>query len=209
MLQPMKRGRERAAELIKRSGYGHVPKAEGGHADMAQDVKMIRTAVGEHEKNMHPGKKETRLHFRDGGLAEGGMAPKRLDRKSRDSKDKKHGTQVNIVVAGKGGQDQPPMAPPMMGHPPMMPPPMPPHPPMPPPGGMPPGGPPPGMGMGPPPGMPPGMSPGGPPPGMLPRPPMAKRGGKIAMTAGAGSGAGREQKADRVGRNSRGPEGQV
>jgi len=29
--------------------------------DLAQDKKMIKSAVGKHEKNMHPGKKLTKL----------------------------------------------------------------------------------------------------------------------------------------------------
>ena len=29
--------------------------------DLAQDKKMIKSAVGKHEKNMHPGKKPTKL----------------------------------------------------------------------------------------------------------------------------------------------------
>lgn len=29
--------------------------------DLAQDKKMIKTAVGKHEKNMHPGKAPTKL----------------------------------------------------------------------------------------------------------------------------------------------------
>ena len=29
--------------------------------DLAQDKKMIKSAVGKHEKNMHPGKKPTQL----------------------------------------------------------------------------------------------------------------------------------------------------
>jgi len=29
--------------------------------DLAQDTKMIKSAVGKHEKNMHPGKKPTKL----------------------------------------------------------------------------------------------------------------------------------------------------
>ena len=29
--------------------------------DKTQDMKMIKSAVGKHEKNMHPGKKPTKL----------------------------------------------------------------------------------------------------------------------------------------------------
>jgi hypothetical protein len=33
-------------------------------ADLAQDKKMIKSAVGKHEKNMHPGKTPTKLRAR-------------------------------------------------------------------------------------------------------------------------------------------------
>jgi hypothetical protein len=29
--------------------------------DLAQDKKMVKSAIGKHEKNMHPGKKPTKL----------------------------------------------------------------------------------------------------------------------------------------------------
>jgi hypothetical protein len=29
--------------------------------DMTQDKKMVKSAIGKHEKNMHPGKKPTKL----------------------------------------------------------------------------------------------------------------------------------------------------
>jgi len=29
--------------------------------DMTQDRKMVKSAIGKHEKNMHPGKKPTKL----------------------------------------------------------------------------------------------------------------------------------------------------
>jgi hypothetical protein len=40
-------------------------------ADMAQDKKMIKSAVGKHEKNMHPGKAPTKL--RAGGKTNSDM----------------------------------------------------------------------------------------------------------------------------------------
>jgi hypothetical protein len=39
--------------------------------DLAQDKKMIKAAVGKHEKNMHPGKKPTKL--RAGGKTNSDM----------------------------------------------------------------------------------------------------------------------------------------
>jgi len=39
--------------------------------DLAQDKKMIKSAVGKHERNMHPGKKPTKL-------AKGGVTGKAM-----------------------------------------------------------------------------------------------------------------------------------
>jgi hypothetical protein len=44
--------------------------------DLAQDKKMIKSAVGKHEKNMHPGKAPTKL--RKGGVTS--MAMKKVGR---------------------------------------------------------------------------------------------------------------------------------
>lgn len=218
MHQPMKRGRERAANLIESAGYGSVHKhlaAGGEHSDFAEDAKMIKSAFEQHDKQLHGGKK-TRLHFRDGGHAEGGMAEDRLDRRPRRAdgggagkggkgKDAKHrpSSQVNVVISPHSGQPgmggpmamgtppMPPPHPPMMAAPPPGAPPMPPpHPPM----GMPPGA---GPGM-----PPPGMVPPGMPPGGMPPRPMIKTGGR-AYTAGSGSGEGRLQKAERLGRRDK------
>ena len=38
-----------------------MAKMEHDKAEMAADKKMIKAAVGKHEKNMHPGKKPTKL----------------------------------------------------------------------------------------------------------------------------------------------------
>jgi len=48
-----------------------MAKMELGKADMAQDKKMIKAAVGKHEKNMHPGKAPTKL--RAGGKTNSDM----------------------------------------------------------------------------------------------------------------------------------------
>lgn len=136
--------RKRARALLTKSGY-----AMGGHlskrADEIADKHEITEAVHEHEGNMHPGKKKTRLRLRDGGAAEGMMAHSRSDRKPRGAKAKGKGhTTVNVVVAGQHPKPQPVPVPV----------------PVPPDGG---GGPmpPPSVGGAPPPGMPMGAKRGG------------------------------------------------
>ena len=48
-----------------------MAKMESSKADKAQDKKMIKSAVGKHEKNMHPGKAPTKL--RAGGKTNSDM----------------------------------------------------------------------------------------------------------------------------------------
>lgn len=95
------------------------------HKDEAQDKKLIKSMMAKEDK-MERGK------YADGGsVMEGKPARSRLDRGGRKAPAKKGGkTNVNVIVAGKGGDDKP-MPPPMpMGGPPMAgpggPPPMPP-----------------------------------------------------------------------------------
>ncbi len=175
--------RRKAARRIMASSGHHMGKL-GGHLsrreDEAEDKDLIERAFGEHDRQLHGGKK-TRLRLQAGGSAMGEPADGRADKAPR-GKGGKGGkgakNHIAIVIAPQGGQDRP--APPL----PMA---APPRPPMLSPGGMPPGGPPPGaMPPGPPPGMPPGAMPPGampprpgmPPGGMPPGMPMRKRGGR-------------------------------
>ena len=49
-------------------------KKENSKMDMAQDKKMVKKAVGMHDKQMHGGKKTDMTALKKGGMAKGGMA---------------------------------------------------------------------------------------------------------------------------------------
>ena len=61
----------------KKMNMGGMAYKEGGKADMAQDKKMAKKAVGMHEKQLHGGKKSDLAKLKTGGMAKmksGGMA---------------------------------------------------------------------------------------------------------------------------------------
>jgi hypothetical protein len=61
----------------KKMKMGGMAYKEGGKADMAQDKKMAKKAVGMHEKQLHGGKKSNLAALKKGGMAKmksGGMA---------------------------------------------------------------------------------------------------------------------------------------
>lgn len=152
--------RAKGRALLNKAGYGSAGGHLSKHADKYATKHEVVDAVHAHEGADHPGTKKTRIKLADGGLAHGGMAKPRGDRKGRGGKKHAH-TVVNVVV---GGHDKPPMPIPVpVGAGPS-------GPPMPPP--MPPGG---G-------GMPPGLAAaGGPPP---PGAPPMQRGGRAGYKSG-------------------------
>lgn len=142
----------RVAQLTK--GY-----ANGGavHGDEAEDKALIRKSVKKSALKVEGS--GTKARADRPGRARGGRAPKKSAK-----------TNVNVIVAGHGGQPAAPAMAPPPGPVPMAAPAMPPRPPMLPPG----------AGPGLPPGMPPGMPPGA-PPGMPPR----RSGGRTYAKGGA------------------------
>jgi hypothetical protein len=61
----------------KKMKMGGMAYKEGGKADMAQDKKTVKKAVGMHEKQLHGGKKSNLTTLKKGGMAKmksGGMA---------------------------------------------------------------------------------------------------------------------------------------
>jgi len=61
----------------KKMNMGGMAYKEGGKADMAQDKKTAKKAVGMHEKQLHGGKKSDLAALKKGGMAKmksGGMA---------------------------------------------------------------------------------------------------------------------------------------
>ena len=56
---------------MKKGGMAKKGMKEGGMADMAQDKKMAKKAVGMHEKQLHEGKKSDLTKLKKGGMAKG------------------------------------------------------------------------------------------------------------------------------------------
>ena len=86
-------------EVRNKMGYmkkGGMAYKEGGKADMAQDKKTVKKAVGMHEKQLHGGKKSDLTK-----LKHGGMAKKMAKGGGIEVRGKTKGTMVAMRSGGK------------------------------------------------------------------------------------------------------------
>lgn len=160
--------------LLNRTGYGSM----GGHLSKHHKIYAtkhdVSEAIHEHEGALHSKDPKTRIKLSSGGLASGGMAKARGDKKMRGGKGH---TTVNVVMANHPHPRPQPVPVPVPAGP-----------------GGPPGMPPGGAPM-----PPPGMAGAGGPPPMARGGHAYKDGGKVKMEAGAGGGVGRTEKAAEYG----------
>jgi hypothetical protein len=80
----------------KKMKMGGMAYKEGGKADMAQDKKTVKKAVGMHEKQLHGGKKSDLA-----SLKKGGMAKMKSEGMTHGGKVKKMARGGGIEVRGK------------------------------------------------------------------------------------------------------------
>ncbi len=80
----------------KKMKMGGMAYKEGGKADMAQDKKTVKKAVGMHEKQLHGGKKSDLA-----ALKKGGMAKKMAKGGGIEVRGKTKGTMVAMRSGGK------------------------------------------------------------------------------------------------------------
>ena len=94
-------------EVRNKMGYmkkGGMAYKEGGKADLAQDKKMAKKAVGMHEKQLHGGKKSDLAKLKTGGMAKcatGGKVSQLAKANGVATKGKTKGTMVAMRSGGK------------------------------------------------------------------------------------------------------------
>ena len=89
---------------MKKGGMAKKGMKEGGKADMAQDKKMAKKAVGMHEKQLHGGKKSDLAKLKTGGMAKcasGGKVSQLAKANGVATKGKTKGTMVAMRSGGK------------------------------------------------------------------------------------------------------------
>jgi len=107
----MKKGMHKMADgkMMKDSDMpkmkmGGMAYKEGGKADMAQDKKMAKKAVGMHEKQLHEGKKSDLTKLKKGGMAKcatGGKVSQLAKANGVAVRGKTKGTMIAMRSGGK------------------------------------------------------------------------------------------------------------
>ena len=88
---------------MKKGGMAKKKMNMGGMADMAQDKKMAKKAVGMHEKQLHGGKKSDLTKLKTGGMAKcasGGKVSQLAKANGIAVRGKTKGT--NVAMCGGG-----------------------------------------------------------------------------------------------------------
>jgi len=80
-------------------GKGKMAKGGMAHSDIKMDKKVVKKAVGMHEKQLHGGKKSDMSKLKSGGMA---CAPKKMARGGGiEAKGKTKGTMIKMKSGGK------------------------------------------------------------------------------------------------------------
>jgi hypothetical protein len=81
-----------------RNKMGFMKKGGMAHSDVAMDKKVVKKAVGMHEKQLHAGKKSDMSKLKSGGMA---CAPKKMARGGGiEAKGKTKGTMIKMKKGG-------------------------------------------------------------------------------------------------------------
>jgi len=81
-----------------RNKMGYMKKGGMAHSDISMDKKVVKKAVGMHEKQLHGGKKSDMSKLKSGGMA---CAPKKMARGGGiETKGKTKGTMIKMKKGG-------------------------------------------------------------------------------------------------------------
>jgi hypothetical protein len=88
---------------MKKGGMAKKGMKEGGMADMAQDKKTVKKAVGMHEKQLHGGKKSDLAALKKGGMAKKMAHGGKVSQLSKANGIAKQGKTKGTMVAMRSG----------------------------------------------------------------------------------------------------------
>jgi len=81
-----------------RNKMGYMKEGGAAHSDVKMDKKVVKKAVGMHEKQLHAGKKSDMSKLKSGGMA---CAPKKMARGGGiEAKGKTKGTMIKMKKGG-------------------------------------------------------------------------------------------------------------